>query len=201
MRSTIWSDLVLAAMENGRWKPGIGDPTPMGWVTTLAYLLAALLCAWSAVKCLDTHSDAQHRKMHASFWLSVACALFFLCMNKQLDLQSLLTQVGRDWAKSGGWYEQRHTFQTYFIWTLAISGFISLFALSWAVWKAHRRYHFALIGLVFILCFVLIRAASFHHVDHFLGLQIAGLKMNWVLELGGIFVVGASALVHENSDE
>lgn len=49
----------------------------------------------------------------------------------------------------------------------------------------------ALSGIVLLFSFVVIRAASFHHVDQFLG---AGpFKMNWVLELGSIGIIAFAA--------
>jgi hypothetical protein len=47
----------------------------------------------------------------------------------------------------------------------------------------------ALTGTVAVLAFVLIRAASFHHIDQFIGERILGLKWNWILEVGGISIV------------
>jgi hypothetical protein len=44
-------------------------------------------------------------------------------------------------------------------------------------------------GTVLVLAFVLIRAASFHHIDQFIGERILGFKWNWVLEMGGISIV------------
>jgi len=51
-----------------------------------------------------------------------------------------------------------------------------------------------LIGTVFVVAFVTIRAASFHHVDTLIGTPVAGLRMNWILELGGIACVALAAL-------
>ena len=48
--------------------------------------------------------------------------------------------------------------------------------------------------MLFILGFVVIRAASFHHVDAFLAARLGGIKWNWILELGGIAVVAAAAV-------
>lgn len=45
------------------------------------------------------------------------------------------------------------------------------------------------LGLIIIAVFVLVRAASFHHMDRLLGDRILLLKLNWILELGGIAVV------------
>ena len=42
--------------------------------------------------------------------------------------------------------------------------------------------------------FVVIRAASFHHVDALLASRLGGLKWNWILELGGILIVAVGAL-------
>jgi hypothetical protein len=47
--------------------------------------------------------------------------------------------------------------------------------------------------MVFLLSFVAIRAASFHHVDILLSAHLAGLKLNWILELGGIAFVAFGA--------
>jgi hypothetical protein len=59
-----------------------------------------------------------------------------------------------------------------------------------------RQYWLVLSGLLFIVLFVLIRAASFNHVDYLLSKWriIGPFKMKYVVELGGIFLVGVGAL-------
>jgi hypothetical protein len=39
-----------------------------------------------------------------------------------------------------------------------------------------------------------VRAASFHHVDQLINFHFAGVRMNWVLELGAISLVSMGAL-------
>ena len=51
-----------------------------------------------------------------------------------------------------------------------------------------------LLGLSMLLLFVVMRAASFHHVGVFLGRRVLGLKLNWILELGSIALVAVSAV-------
>jgi hypothetical protein len=41
---------------------------------------------------------------------------------------------------------------------------------------------------------VVVRAASFHHVDVLLGSTAAGIKLNWLLELPGPTLVALVAL-------
>ena len=47
----------------------------------------------------------------------------------------------------------------------------------------------ALIGTMMVLGFVLICAASLHHVDWLIRQRILGLRWNWILEMSGISLV------------
>jgi hypothetical protein len=104
----------VAVGSDGRWEAGIGDPTVIGWVTVAAYAVAALLslrCARRAAEPLEFR-----------FWAVLSVALVLLGINKQLDLQSLVTQVGRDLAFAQGWYENRRIVQAAFIGFLIAAG-------------------------------------------------------------------------------
>ena len=70
------------------WRPGIGDPPIVGWITTVLYLLACLSCWRTSGLFLrrDGSSQSDNR-----FWVAISIALFVLGLNKQLDLQSALT--------------------------------------------------------------------------------------------------------------
>jgi hypothetical protein len=47
------------------------------------------------------------------------------------------------------------------------------------------------VGLGFLMTFVAVRAASFHHVDQWLRHGV--VRLNWALELGGIALIAFSA--------
>ena len=188
---------LLAATVHGRWRPGIGDPSVMGWVTVAAYLLGAWVC-WRTY-CLEVE---QSRLLNVGgsarrswLWLILALISVTLGINKQLDIQSLLTQVGRDLSLSQGWYPRRQVYQAWFIKAIALGGLVSLVLLCWLCRHDWRRRLLALVGMTGLLGFVLIRASSFHHVDHLLGMRLGGLKMNWILELGSIGCVTLAALL------
>jgi hypothetical protein len=181
----------LAAVVGGRWRPGIGDPTVMGWVTVAAYLAAALGCLRAAWR--EPLPDGTRRAWPAAFWLVLAALMVALGINKQLDLQSLITQLGRDVIKGLDLYRQRRALQAGFILAVALTCAGALAAFLWAARRSLRRRWPAVVGMLFILGFVVIRAASFHHVDAFLTARLGGLKWNWILELGGIAVVGIAA--------
>lgn len=116
-----------------------------------------------------------------------------LGVNKQLDLQTWLTQVGRDLAFAQGWYAERQVVQVAFIAALALGAVVATAALLRVVRGMGPEINCAAAGLVFIAAFVLIRAASFHHIDRMLGIQFGGVRVNVMLELGGISCVAISA--------
>ena len=112
-----------------------------------------------------------------------------LGVNKQLDLQSALTEIGRILAFEQGRYNDRQIVQLWFI--LGVAGVCLMLAVSllWMAWDTPFPTRVALLDMLTVLAFVLIRAASFHHIDRFIGERILGLKWNWVLEMGGISIV------------
>jgi hypothetical protein len=169
----------------GTWSPGIGDPTVVGWITVVAYL-------WTAWRCHQVGrrlgaAKANRREIRVWSWLAV---LFLaLGINKQLDLQSALTEWGRMLARSGGWYAERGHVQREFIALVAAGGLVAIAVGLWVARRTSRAARLAIAGALVVVTFVVIRAASFHHVDIFIRSTVAGLKMNWILELSGILLV------------
>jgi len=168
------------------WVPGIGDPTFCGWVTVVLYLLACLSCWKTAEVVLRRDLNGQS---DSRVWLALSIAFFFLGINKQMDLQSAMTELGRMVAFSGGWYEQRRTVQIYFVIGVAATCVAGTVALLFWIRKSPIQTWLALVGSTFVLGYVLVRAASFHHIDDFIGRRVLGFKWNWILEMTGIAIV------------
>ncbi len=173
-------------MTNFNWTPGIGDPTIGGWITVILYLLAVISCWKTANKLAKVNTGASEEQRT---WRAISALFLALGINKQLDLQTALTEAGRMLAKSEEWYNQRQVVQLAFIVLVAIICVVAtLVLLIWAR-NAPAPTWLALIGTIFVLGFVLMRAASFHHMDRFLGERILGFRWNWILEIGGISLV------------
>jgi hypothetical protein len=172
--------------ESIGWRPGMGDPTIMGWLTVAAYFLAAWLCwrTWQA----ERRCPSSAKPM---FWLLATAFLVLLGINKQLDLQTLITQLARRWVRAAGWMDERRQLQLLFILCVIGVAFFITLALAWWLRSSLRRNGLALLGLAVLAAFVAIRAASFHHVDVFLRRHLAMFSMNHLLELGGIGLVCA----------
>ena len=173
-----------------QWSPGLGDNSAMGWVTVLVYLLAAILSARAARALHGAEAQARRERV---FWGISAAVLFFLAVNKQLDLQSLFTMIGRCNARLMGWYDMRHTVQRDFILVIAVAGVLAVGLLALLLRGILGRVWPALLGISFVCGFVLIRAASFHDVDGLIGSWAMGIKVNWLLELPGPTLVAITA--------
>jgi len=180
----------FAVVVDGEWRPGIGDPTFMGWATTVGYFVAAVLC-FRAMKRSKASVTLANRK--PLFWLLAGFLLVLLGLNKQLDLQTWFTLEGKAVAKMQGWYAQRQLVQGVFIVGITAAGLLFTGGLVWVLWSTPRLYRMATLGLTFLTCFVVIRAASFHHIDQFIGRRIEGVRLNWFLENVGILCVAIPA--------
>jgi hypothetical protein len=181
--------VILAFTDGDVWRPGIGDPTFMGWLTVAAYFGAASLCVRELIKARRIDSPREK----TFFWATLATLLVFLGFNKQLDLQTLLTLTARRIAIAQGWYENRRIVQILFVAAVGIAGVFTVLAMRLLVWK-HTDLRLPLIGFVVLLVFVVVRAASFHHIDQLINFRLGWVRMNWVLELGAIALVAWGAL-------
>jgi hypothetical protein len=191
--------IVLETVPDGRWSPGISDPTWAGWATVAAYALAACLallasrcCRSEAHRLERTHPhEAQNERLLAGFWLLACLTLTALGINKQLDLQSLFTQVLRDAAREQGWYDDRRRYQFAFVVGIACAGVLGVVAMAWVLRRVLDRVWMAVLGLGWMTSFVVIRAASFHHVETFL--RSITHRGNVAFELSGIAMVAVGA--------
>lgn len=161
------------------WTPAIGDPTFMGWFTVFLYFLTSGFAFVIACK-------YRHLKTDFRFWGCLSIFLLVLGINKQLDIQSLFTEIGRGVARNQGWYEVRRSIQSVFVFSLFCLTLFFIFIIWLKLRGQWKKYLFPFTGVLLLVSFVVIRAASFHHVDKLLKYSPAGIRMNWILELGGI---------------
>jgi hypothetical protein len=178
--------MFIAAMTTRGWTPGPGDPTLMGWVIFFGYLAVALL-AWRAAR-LEASQG-----LDPFLWRALAVACVVLALNKQLDLHNAITAFGRQLARTEGWYRQRRTVQLGGLVCLALAGGAALawvFRRTGSEWRRHRL---TWAGLILLVIFMGMRAASFHHLDKVLRLELGGFRLHAVIEFVGICLLFLSA--------
>lgn len=186
MSGTGLAQAKLLAARRMHWQFGSNDPTLGGWAVTAGYAAAAWLALLAA-------REGAARSFDRRFW-SLACAvLLLLAVNTQLDLQTLLTDLGRAWAADHGWYERRRTLQSGFVAGILATGALGL-VWGWRMtrWRA-PMIRLALAGLAATFGYLTLRAASFHHADAFLRTEIAGMRWDWLVEVAGFALTGFAA--------
>lgn len=93
----------MAFISELNWRPTIGDPvgSPSPLTHSELYWLR-----WRAGG--KTGGNSKVHGQRNWLWLAVAVVMAGLCINKQLDLQSLFTDIGRVIARHQGWFIWRY---------------------------------------------------------------------------------------------
>ena len=163
------------------------DQSDLTWLIVAAYFVGAL-AAFVASRSAS--------RIEARFWLVVALLLVLLGFNKELDLQSLVTEFGRALTRATGIYEQRRLLQALFLLLLAGGATFAILGLTRMLRQSSAPAKTAAAGIAMLLTFILLRAASFHHIDEWVTVDVRGLRSGWWLELGGVVVIALSALAY-----
>jgi hypothetical protein len=180
-RWTLWQ--TCAAQS---WNPGWGDADFVGVGLTFLYATAALMTCYTALQVWTYGSQRSSRWL----WLLAALYLILLALNKQLDLQTFLTQTGRCVARAEGWYAQRRGLQEEE--AFAIIGVMGLAGLILTV-MARRGNGLMIAGLACLTTFVALRILSFHHIDTLLKTPLFGLGLARIIELSSLLLINYAA--------
>jgi hypothetical protein len=183
----------LGAMTAGiTWRPEIGDPSWIGWITVIAYMMTAWVCAKTGRKARPPAVADPSERDPAWMWGGCAAVLFCLGINKQLDLQTLLIEVGRQVAQATGWFEQRRLVQRVFTLVLAALTGIMLLGLAWKQPCFFKRSPLLLSGIMLVAGYVLLRVATIDHVDTSAGLNLEDRWWLPAMELSGLLCMAAA---------
>lgn len=180
---------IVEILKSNPFRISIGDPSVLGWATVLAYWVAAGvsgLCAWRADRIFGGKQVWEHRLV----WGGLSAGLFFLGVNKQLDIQSWFTTIVKAVAYVQGWYALGQWAQTLFVGAIAVTTMFMAAFLIWRMRAAWRHYWLLLLGFLLLARFIVVRAASFYGValpelSQFTG----GIRINWLLELVGTAII------------
>jgi hypothetical protein len=178
------------------WQSSIAKADMADWITVAAYLVAALMSARAA-----GHAGLRRLARDTMFWRITAVLLALLAINELMDLQNHLTSAARAYARADGWYEERRRVQYVFVMALGVAAMFAGIAMLWLTRRADAAVRLALAGLIFIGLFVLLRAASFHHVSEILSRGAPMFNWGSVQEMVGILIVAAAAAVYTRKRE
>ena len=187
------------------WRADRGDNDLLGWATTLAYLLAALFCTRTALAARHSATATPPRvdppppptlpltpPLDPKPYFTLAAGLLLLGLNKQLDLQILVRELGVRFIYFLGMEPHRRWFGRLFVLVMAL---ILLRVMATAVRQmaGHTRGHRLLLtGLALLATFAVVRAGTYVPGLKQVNLRF-GKALHLAFEFGGVFLVALSA--------
>lgn len=119
-----------------------------------------------------------------TFWFVGSVLLVAMGVARAGDLADIISEAGRDGARSGDWYEIRRSFQVVIVGTISAIWSLSVLVAIWRVPERRRRYLPAAIALSTLPVFAAIRIVSLHHIDAVLYRHdLAGVRLVAIAEL------------------
>jgi len=183
--------ITLSEIANA-WLARSGDACLSSLINTILYAISVAAAAyhWKMLQRFKKPAAEQ------CFWLLVIFILSIFGINKQLDFQILLVEIGRPIAMKFGWYESRRIVQAVFAFVLTgIAGLFAVMMLFLVRWH-WRNNILALLGLL-ILCFYgIIEAMSQSHIGCSLDLyEQWSFRLTDVIEMAGILLILANTFI------
>jgi len=180
MAAEFTADAILACV-NAHWALQAGAAAPGARAVALAFSLATVAAGFVALR--------GRRKADRRLWAAMGLVLALLAANTQMDLLAGLTEIGRCFARLGGWYGARRELQGNLMIVLAAATVAGGYLL-WRWRRALRMALPALSGFALVLAVTGARAVSLHHVDSVVNFRLAGAPFGAWLEL-----LGAAAII------
>jgi xanthine/uracil permease len=131
-------------------------------------------------------------RLWPTFWFATGALLLVMAVGRASNVSDLLTELGRERARSGGWYEVRRSLQAWVIGTVAAVWAVTVAIAVWRVPDRRRRYLPTVIVVFTLVCFIGIRLISLHQVDALLhNRDVGGVTIGAVIEVGLLILVVA----------
>jgi hypothetical protein len=173
------------------WLSRSGDTTFWSWVITFLYAITMGFAVYYVVKIKGKESGDKR-----FLWICISLFLIGMGINKQLDLQIVLTMAGSFIAEHQGWYEQRRLIQKIFtigfLIGISAAGGVILFRIR----RIIRQSIVELAGVAILVFFAVIRAGSINHLNKAIVFEQEKVSHIHGLEFLGLAVILFAVLFH-----
>lgn len=139
-----------------------------------------------------------------SFWLMISIILMLLIADRALNLQESVIELMRRFVETQDWYQSRNVRRIIFTTIAGVGGFLVFGSLILSAFGQLKRNSLALIAIVLLGGFLLVRATSFHEAfmpsaflqfDTAFRQSFAGLRIQWIVELMSVTAIATSVRV------
>ncbi len=188
-------NMVSQGYRTGMWKDKRGDDSFSGWVVTLCYIFCSLFLLYFLLR-LPVVPRGER-----VFWYVVCAAVVFLAINKQLDLQMLVTDILRTAAREYQVYAVRKPFQIRVVSLFASLGLSFLLLLLYVLRNFHKSLYLAMTGVSCLFSFLVLRLISYHGIDAVFSRKIASFTLFEIMEIVGGLLICCSMVWYFRSKE
>lgn len=143
---------------------GIADTLDSGVLRDVGYLTAAT-CAGVRYSLEQRVREPRPLASWPVYWLLSALLLAFLGLSRATSFGGLVADLGRQQARSEGWYDARRTVQAVAVVAVAAVWLIGVIVAVWRVPPRRRRYLPSVIAISALAAFAAVRVVSLHHID------------------------------------
>ncbi len=182
------SDLFSKGYQTGYWKDKRGDYSFSGWIITFLYVFC--FCVLLVFIFKTSFANTVDRVV----WCTICGVILLFAINKQLDLQMLITDIARTAAKEYQFYDVRKPFQIRIISLFASLGFSTFILLLYLLRKSHRSIFLAMGGMICLFSFLVLRLISYHKIEVILNRSIGAFNLFGGIEVFGIFLICCSVV-------
>lgn len=177
------------------WRSEFGDNDLLGWSTTAAYLLVAVLCARTARAAAPSGSEPPRANLAEESprpWWVLSAGFLLLGLNKQLDLQIFVREWGLRLLSAMGLEGQWRWAVRLFTLLLALFLLRVMATAARMLGRSTRGHRLLLTGLALLACFAVARAGVYVPGLRRLNLRF-GKALHLVFEFGGVLLAGLAA--------
>lgn len=158
-----------------------------GASNSLAIVLYVVAAATAlALGLVERHrASTSDRRLWPAFWFATGGLLSVMAAGRVSNVSDLLTDIGREQARSGGWYDVRRWLQVWVIGAVAAAWAATVALVVWRATEPRRRYLPTAIVVFTLVCYVGVRLISLHQVDALLHHRgVRGLTDGAFIEVG-----------------
>jgi len=168
--------------------------TVLTWLDSTACTVALYVVAGSTALLLGVVE--QHRggatdpRRWPMFWFATGGLLFVMAAGRASNISDLLTDIGREQARPGGWCEVRRSLQAWVIGAVAASWAMTVAVAVWRVPERRRRYLPFAIVVFTLVCYAGMRLISLRQVDAPLHIRdLRGVTIGSIIEVAILLLV------------
>ncbi len=184
-----------AADVDGRMFATVTPMLDSGRTRVVAYLMVAALAAVWYVR--ERRAAERHdTDWWPTYWLLTALVLISMGVGRVGSLGDAVAEIGREQARSSGWYERRRDIQAIAIIIISIGWFLGVLLAIWRFPPRRRRYLPSVITITALAAFAGVRVISLHQVDTVLYRRdVVGIRIVSITELALLAAAATTILV------